>query len=73
MIRTQIYLPASLHQKLHSLSKSTGLSAAQIIRDALSRTLASGAPDNGFSELGELKLSGGPTDLSKDLDRYLYK
>ncbi len=74
MIRTQIYLPEDIHKRLLSLRQIWGKSAAQMIREALESYLAGsqGEGKNDLLKLADLKLSGGPKDLSSKIDDYLY-
>jgi len=75
MRRTQIYLPESTYRVLVKLRKQRKQSIAQIIRDVLNRNLIAGELESeelDVESLANLKLSGGPKDLSENLDDYLY-
>jgi len=72
MVRTQIYLPESLHKKLLAMRKSSGKSAAQIIREALADVFDKKPVENDLLDLANLDIVGGPADLSSKLDDYLY-
>ncbi|MBL7661406.1 ribbon-helix-helix protein, CopG family [bacterium] len=74
MIRTQIYLPENIHKRLLALRGSQGKSLAQIIREAIEKQFAADEPsqENDILKLADLKLKGGPKDLSKNIDQYLY-
>jgi hypothetical protein len=77
MLRTQIYLPEETHQELILWAKKMDLPMAEVVR----RILKSGLKQKeGFLEKGndlltltKLKIKGGPLDLSKKLDLYLYQ
>lgn len=79
MIRTQIYLPETLYKDIKRRAKAKGEPAAQLIRDALEQGLnVSSVSKNtpkrrGLAALAdELNLTGGPADLSRRIDDYLY-
>ena len=77
MRRTQIYLPKEMHYELSRLAAQKGLSMAELIRKILKICLVKKEqflePKNDLDRLAELRISGGPKDLSKNIDNYLYQ
>ena len=76
--RTQVYLPAELHEQVQRYAKGRGLSIAAVIRISLQRALA-GAPhlpkqayqhDSVWRVIGSGRSKDG--DLSIHHDHYLY-
>ncbi len=77
MIRTQIYLDEETHQALTTLAKEEQGSMAKIAREILNEGVQKrkGQDKSGKAVLERLlsiQSTGGPTDLSKNLDHYLY-
>jgi len=76
MLRTQIYLPEEFHSQLSWLANKLDVSMAEVIRMILKRALEKKEEilkkENDLLKLKELKIKGGPKDLSKNLDNYLY-
>lgn len=80
MIRTQVYLPEPLYDDIKRRAKIKGEPAAQVIRDALKRDLTQSRHDTkqavktkSWGQMAEeLNIRGGPKDLSKRIDDYLY-
>ena len=75
MIRTQIYIPEMLHSQVKLLAKRQNKPLAQILRDFIKQgmvqTQNTGAKS--LQALTKLRITGGPKDLSKNLDKYLYQ
>ena len=77
MIRTQIYLDEDVHKDLNILAKQQKESMAKIARDILKegiqkkRRLDKSGKEV-LKKLLAMKISGGPSDLSANLDHYLY-
>jgi len=78
MIRTQVYLPKPLYQRIGEVARKGRTTKAQVIRDLLDQGLATqkeqtvGQALAGLAQLGrELKVKG-PADLSTNIDTYLY-
>ncbi len=78
MVRTQIYIPRDMYEKLRARSEETGLSMAQQVREAL-REYLGGDEDEGvilheddpiWQIVGAVSM--GPSDVSVHHDRYLY-
>jgi hypothetical protein len=77
MIRTQIYLDDALRDSLRHRAKQRSIPMAQLIRDLLNEALseekdAANMSNQAILTLRNLKLKGGPSDLSENLDYYLY-
>jgi predicted DNA-binding protein len=77
MIRTQIYIPETTHKELARLAEAKRQSMAQVVRELIEEgvqkvkhTDYSGKAT--LMALVNLKLTGGPQDLSHNLDHYLY-
>lgn len=76
MLRTQIYLPEEFHSQLNDLADKLDLSMGAVIRMILKKGLQKKEEimtrRNDLWKLANLKIKGGPKDLSKKLDYYLY-
>lgn len=77
MIRTQIYIPEDNHKDLLNLAALRKKSMADIIRSFIQNGLKKEKSRDytGITTLqaiSKLCLRGGPKDLSKNLDHYLY-
>ena len=77
MIRTQIYLDEDIHKDLNILAKKGKESMAKIARDILQegiqkRKSLDKSGKEVLKKLLEMKVRGGPKDLSADLDHYMY-
>lgn len=80
-VRTQIYLPESLHARLKNRGQILNKSMADQIREAVERYLATEAapqamPDDPIWSLPDLAIhtpAGSPSDAAVKHDRYLYR
>jgi hypothetical protein len=76
MLRTQIYLPEDFYSQLNWLATKLNVSMAEVIRMILKNGLRKKeeilAPGNDLWKLADLKIKGGPKNLAKNLDYYLY-
>lgn len=75
MIRTQIYIPETLHQRAKSIAKSQKQSVANLYRNFIANGLQATEKKrrgNSLDSLIKLNLKGGPKDLSTNIDHYLY-
>lgn len=75
MLRTQIYIPKEIHERLWRLSELQGESIAKIIRDFIEFGLRKVSDPTGKATLravAKLNIKGGPSNLSSRLDWYLY-
>jgi predicted DNA-binding protein len=76
MVRTQIYIPKNTHERLTHLARGINEPIAKIVRDFLEEALAKMPMDysgkKALKAIAGLKLKGGPKDLSKNIDHYLY-
>ncbi|KKU36023.1 MAG: hypothetical protein UX85_C0001G0201 [Candidatus Beckwithbacteria bacterium GW2011_GWB1_47_15] len=75
MIRTQIYIPDELHQDAKNMARRQEQSLARLLR----RLIAKGLKEEkrklkpkSLASLARLKITTGPKDLSKNMDKYLY-
>lgn len=77
MLRTQIYLPEEFRSQLNQLAVQLNVSMAEVIRlilkDGLKEKEDILPGGNDLLALNDLKIKGGPKDLSGNLDRYLYE
>lgn len=77
MIRTQIYLDKDIHRDLIVLARHQKESMAKVARDILKegiqkRKKLDKSGKEVLRKLLSLKIKGGLTDLSTNLDHYLY-
>lgn len=74
MIRTQIYLPKALYQRVQLVAQKENKPTAEVIRELLNESLErkSGSVGKALLELAKIK-GKGPADLSKSIDKYLYQ
>jgi hypothetical protein len=78
MIRTQLYLPKSLMQRIALEALKAQKPKAEIVRELLQESLERRKADDAPSALQSLATLGkqlkarGPADLSERLDDYLY-
>lgn len=73
MIRTQIYIPETLHERAKLLAKSKKQSLADIYRGFIANGLKTSENRGGdLTSLAKLNIKGGPKNLSRDMDKYLY-
>ena len=75
MKRTTIMLPERLKAKAARRARTQGISLSELIRESLARSLArpgeaAGEKDSFLAD--NATFSGGPTDLARNHDRYLY-
>jgi len=76
MRRTQIYLPEEMHEQLGLLAKKTNLSMGEIIRKLIKEGITKQKiffGKNDLLSLANLKIKGGPKNISKNFDFYLYR
>lgn len=75
MLRTQIYIPESIHQQAKILAEQQDTSLAEFLRRLITTGLDEEKKKNKpkfLTSLSKLNLKGGPKDLSSKLDEYLY-
>lgn len=77
MIRTQIYLDEDIHKDLTTLAKQAKEPMAKIARELLKdgiqkRKMLDRSGKEVLRKLLAVKAKGGPSDLSDNLDHYLY-
>ena len=76
MIRTQIYIPEEIHQATKLLAQKQGKTLTELIRNFITTGVIEEKKkkrkQRSLSSLARLGISGGPKDLSKNIDKYLY-
>ncbi len=73
MIRTQIYIPETLHERAKTIARNKKQSLANVYRGFITNGLKASENRGGdLSALAKLNLKGGPKNLSRDIDKYLY-
>lgn len=76
MIRTQIYIPEPIHQAAKILARQKEEYLAELLRRLIIRGLVDEKRKmtiKSLASLTRLNITGGPKDLSKNLDKYIYK
>lgn len=76
MIRTQIYIPEELHQKAKIIAKRKEESLAKLLRHLIAKGVIEEKKrlkPKSLSSLTKLNITGGPKDLSSNMDKYLYQ
>lgn len=76
MLRTQLYLPEDLRQEINAVARQEKKPAAEIMRELLLEGVQNRhRPTAGaaMNRLASLRVQGGPSDLSTNLDKYLYE
>lgn len=76
MKRTTIMLPEKLKAKAERRARTQGMSLSALIRDSLARSLdrtpAQSAADDPFLNDNVTFRDGGPPDVARNHDKYLY-
>lgn len=73
MIRTQIYIPETLHERAKTIARRKKQSLANLYRGFIANGLkASNNRSGDLTTLAKLSLKGGPKNLSSNIDKYLY-
>jgi len=75
MIRTQIYIPSDLHETAKLIAAKKDTSLANLLRGFITKGIISEKKKNktkSLSSLAKLNIRGGPNDLSKKMNKYLY-
>lgn len=74
MIRTQIYIPETLHQRAKTVAGRNRESLAKLLRRFILNGLQaeSKVRDKDLTALAKLNVRGGPKNLSRDIDSYIY-
>ncbi|MFB6226067.1 MAG: ribbon-helix-helix protein, CopG family [Candidatus Paceibacteria bacterium] len=75
MKRTQLYIPENLHKKIKAEAKEEGRSMSDLMREFIAEGLEHKKKQKkqvDLTDLANLNLSGGPKDLSKNMDSYIY-
>ena len=72
MIRTQIYIPETLHERAKGVARNKKKSVANLYREFIADGLKKTTKTGDLTSLVKLRLKGGPKNLSRDIDKYLY-
>jgi len=75
MLRTQIYIPKDLHQQVKLNAQMQKKSMADVIRKLIISGLAKEQKKlklKSLDSIAKLNITGGPKDLSSNMDKYLY-
>jgi len=76
MIRTQIYIPDELHQATKMIAKRKNESLAKVLREFIATGIKEERKQlkpKSLGSLAKLNITEGPSDLSSNMDKYLYK
>lgn len=75
MIRTQIYIPSDLHQTAKMIASKNDKSLAELFRMFIYNGIIEekkNVKHKSLASLSKLNIIGGPKDLSKNMDKYIY-
>lgn len=75
MIRAQIYVPETLHERAKIIARNKKQSLANLYREFINNGLKKETSKNrggDLTVLAKLNIKGGPKNLSRDMDKYLY-
>lgn len=75
MIRAQIYIPETLHERAKIIARIKKQSLANLYREFINNGLKKETSKNrggDLTVLAKLNIKGGPKNLSRDMDKYLY-
>lgn len=73
MLRTQIYIPETLHERAKTIARNKRQSLANLYRGFITQGLQASKKHGGdLAALAKLNIKGGPKNLSRDIDKYLY-
>jgi hypothetical protein len=76
MIRTQVYLPKKLYRDVQLVAKQENKPTAEVVRelleDSLTRKQKQASIGKAFLKLADIH-GKGPSDLSANIDKYLYE
>jgi Arc/MetJ-type ribon-helix-helix transcriptional regulator len=81
MIRKHVLLPLPLNERIKLVARKDRKSEAEVIRELLETGLETkqqqtgsvGHALRGLAEIGKKAGATGPTDLSRNIDKYLYE
>lgn len=76
MIRTQIYIPETIHQRTQLIARQQKKSMADLYRSFITSGLYKediNSRQSDLTLLAKLNVKGGPKNLSRDMDKYLYE
>lgn len=75
MLRTQIYIPENIHQKVKIIANLQNKSMADLIRRLIIVGLIKEEKrikPKSLDAIAKLNITGGPKNLSSNMDKYLY-
>lgn len=75
MLRTQIYIPENIHQKVKIIANLQNKSMADLIRRLIIAGLIKEEKrikPKSLDAIAKLNITGGPKNLSSNMDKYLY-
>ena len=75
MIRTQIYIPSDIHETAKIIASKSDKSLAELFRAFITVGILKEKKNmgaNSLASLSKLNITGGPKNLSKNMDKYLY-
>ena len=75
MIRTQIYLQETVHERVKTVAKRKKRSVAHLYREFINKGLQEETSDSrggDLTTLARLNIKGGPKNLSSNIDKYIY-
>jgi len=75
MIRTQIYIPEHLHKTAKNIAEKKNEALAKLLRRLIARGIEEekkSTKSKPLSSLANLNITGGPKNLSRNMDKYLY-
>ncbi len=72
MLRTQIYIPETLHERAKIIARNNKQSLANLYRGFIANGLKASNRGGDLTALAKLNIKGGPKNLSRDIDKYLY-
>lgn len=78
LIRKQVLFTPEIDLYIQSLSQQKNMSYSATLRDVVSKvktkkSKAQKPKEDFLSSMAKLKFTGGPKDLSKNIDKYLYQ
>jgi len=76
LIRKQVLFTPEIDLYIQSLSQQHNMSYSATLRDIVTKVRAKktkAKQENFLDHMAKLKLTGGPKNLSKNIDKYLYQ
>ena len=75
VIRTQLYIPETVHERVKVMARSKKQSLAKLYREFIASGLKKETSKNrggDLTVLARLNIKGGPKNLSGNIDKYIY-